>query len=149
MVLRWLVAFIHLVALVIGVAAILVRARALNRVRHAGDLAAVFLADNWWGIAALLWLVSGLWRAFGGLDKGTAYYLGNPLFHAKLGLFLVVFLLEMWPMVTLLRWRRAVRQFRDADLRRAPFLARISYVQLGLVGVMLLLATALARGIGV
>jgi putative membrane protein len=35
----------------------------------------VFTADSFWGIAALLWIVTGLWRAFGGLEKGSDYYL--------------------------------------------------------------------------
>lgn len=148
MILRWLIASLHLLALAIGVAAVLARARALGRVRDAATLRPVLLADSWWGVAALLWLVTGLWRALGGLEKGTEYYLHHPLFHAKMGLFLVVLVLELRPMMTLARWRVALRRSTDMDLSRAPVFARISYVQLVLLGMMLLLATAIARGIG-
>jgi len=37
----------------------------------------VFHADNWYGVAAILWVVTGLLRAYGGLEKGSAYYLEN------------------------------------------------------------------------
>jgi putative membrane protein len=148
MTLRWLVASIHLIALVIGAAAIFIRARSLARASDVVALRPALAADNWWGVAAALWLITGLWRAFGGLEKGAQYYLHNPLFHAKLGLFVLVLLLELWPMITLIRWRIALRRSQNVTLDRAPLFAKISYVQLGLVGVILLLATALARGIG-
>jgi len=148
MTLRWLVASIHLIALTIAVAAIFARGRALQRVREAADLRPVLLADNWWGVSGLLLLGTGLWRAFGGLEKGAAYYLGNPLFHAKLGLFVLALLLELWPMVTLIRWRMAQRGSRDVDVCRAPSFARVSYVQLAILVVLLFLATAIARGMG-
>jgi putative membrane protein len=147
--LRWLVASFHLLALAVGVGAVTVRARALGRVRAREGLATVFAADNWWGLAGIVWITTGLWRAFGGLEKGAAYYLQQPLFHAKLGLVAVVLLLELWPMVTLIRWRLALRGAQPVDLARAGLFARISYVQLLLTLLIMFLATALARGIGI
>ena len=149
MTLRWLIASIHLLAVVIGVTAVLARGRALRRLPDTAALRRVFLADNWWGVSGVLLLATGLWRAFGGLEKGSAYYLDHPLFHAKLGLFVLVLLLELWPMVTLIRWRMAQRGSRDVDLGRAPSFARVSYVQLVILVVILVLATAIARGMGV
>jgi putative membrane protein len=148
MTLRWLVASFHLAALVIGATAIFLRARSLNRLPDAAALRSALAADNWWGVAAALWLITGLWRAFGGLEKGAQYYLHNPLFHAKLGLFILVLLLELWPMITLIRWRIALRRSQNVTFDRAPLFAKISYVELGLVAVIVFLATALARGIG-
>lgn len=146
MTLRWLVASVHLVALAVGAAAVLARARALRAAREPKDLPAVFFADNLWAVAALLWVGTGVWRAFGGLEKGTAYYLGQPLFHAKLGLFVLIVLLEIWPMVGLIKWRRSRRQGTPVDTGRAQMFARISYLQLALVLAIVFLATALARG---
>lgn len=144
---RWLVASLHLLALGIGFGAIYARARALRATRFTADLRAVFRADNLWALAGVLWLGTGLWRAFGGLERGTEYYLQNPLFHAKLGLFVLILLLELSPMVTLMRWRRAVRRSATPDLERAPRLARISYIQLTLLIPLVFLATAIARGL--
>jgi putative membrane protein len=148
MTLRWLIASIHLVALALGAGGVLLRAAAMKRARRPADLATVFLGDNLWGVAAVLWLATGLWRAFGDLEKGAAYYLGNPLFHAKLTVFVVIVGLEIRPMVNLLRWRRSLRRGEEIDLSAATALGRISLVQLGLVIGIVFLATAIARGLG-
>ena len=145
---RWIVASLHLLALAVGTAAIALRTRALRQVRDQSGVKTILMADNWWGIAALLWLVTGLWRAFGGLEKGAAYYLGNPLFHAKLGLFVLILLLELWPMVTFIRWRIIQRRGGEVDLTHTRSFARTSSIQLMLVLAIVFFATAIARGLG-
>jgi putative membrane protein len=97
-------------------------------------------------VAALLWIATGLWRTFGALEKGTAYYLHDHAFHVKMGLLVIILLLEIWPMSTLIRWRIHARRGRAVDVRAAPLLARVSYAQAGLVILMVFAATAVARG---
>lgn len=149
MILSWLIASIHLLALPLGVAAVWARGREfskLNGVKGAGTLKPVFTADNFWGLAALLWIATGLLRAFAGFGKGSDYYLHFWVFHVKMGLFLLIFLLEIRPMVTLIQWRLSVRRSQPIDTSSAPTLARISYLQLGLLVPMVFAAVALARG---
>lgn len=148
MTVRLLLAALHLLALGIGLGAVVGRGRALKRVRGAADLGPVFVADNWWGVASLLWLVTGLLRAFGAYEKGSAYYLAHPLFHAKLGLFVLIFALEIWPMITLLRWRGATRRGQEVHTSASTRLAAISNVEAAVVVVMVFLAVAIARGFG-
>jgi putative membrane protein len=147
LIVRWFLASVHLLALAIGVGAVFVRARALQAARFSSDLRPAFFADNLWGISGLLAIGTGLWRAFGGLEKGTAYYLDQPLFLAKMGLVVLVLLLEIAPMTALLRWRLALRRSESPDLSRAPRLARASYAQLVLLFLIVFLATAVARGV--
>ncbi|MBL7982421.1 MAG: DUF2214 family protein [Flavobacteriales bacterium] len=144
--LRYALAVLHLLPLAIGIAAVYARGRALRCTMSTKDLAAVFHADNWYGVAALLWLTTGLWRAFGGLEKGTSYYLESPLFLLKMGLFAVVFLLELWPMITLVRWRLALRKGRSPGLDQANLLAHLSMAQVPLLLLMVAFAAAMARG---
>lgn len=144
-----IVAALHYLALAIGLPAVFLRGRALR----AGELDArglrrVFAADSLWGLAALIWLVTGAWRAFGGLEKGTEYYLQSPLFHAKFGLFGVVFLLELIPMVTLIRWRMALRRGATPDTRSRRVLSALNHVELALVVVIVFVAAFMARGFG-
>jgi len=146
MILRWLLATLHLLVLPLGLGAIWARARALARVTGSKDLARVFVADNLWGLAAVLWIATGLWRAFGGLEKGTAYYLHDHAFHVKMGLLVVILLLEIWPMTTLIRWRIHARRSAVVDTHVAPLLSRVSYAQATLVILMVFAATAVARG---
>jgi len=63
---------LHLLALGIGLGAIGWRARSLRAlVADPRAVRPVLMADNLWGIAALLWIGSGLTRLLAGLDKGT------------------------------------------------------------------------------
>ncbi|HOZ41816.1 MAG TPA: DUF2214 family protein [Flavobacteriales bacterium] len=145
--LSYLLATLHLLILAIGIAAVFARWRALRDLKSAADLRAVFLADNWYGVAAVGWVVTGLWRAFGGLEKGSEFYLESHWFIGKMGLFALVFLLELLPMITLVRWRIDRRKGRSSALDRAPLLARLTLAQIPLLVLMVGMATAMARGL--
>ena len=145
---RWMLAFIHLLALPIGFAAVLARARALRGAPDRAALLRAFEADTWWGIAALLWIGTGTMRAFGGFEKGVPYYMHNLAFAMKMVLLLVILALEVAPMLALIRWRIAARRDRAFLPGTADGLSRISYLQAALVIAMVALATALARGFG-
>ena len=148
MLLRWIFAAIHLLALGIGLGAIWARGRALNGLPDRKSLRRAFYADTLWGVAALLWITTGLYRAFGGLEKGSAYYLANNAFWLKMALLGLVLLLEVWPMVTLIRWRIRLARGVEIDTRNAGRFALISRVQAVLVVLMIFAATAMARAIG-
>lgn len=145
-------AVFHLLALGIGLRAVYARGRALNRVEGVDGLRRAFLADAWWGIAALLWISTGLWRALGGTEKPSSYYWHNHIFYAKMGLLLLVLLLEIWPMMTLIRWRvdlqRGTLDPLPVIAQRAWRIARISDVQGLLIIGMVVAAVLMARGYG-
>jgi putative membrane protein len=147
MLLRWIVAAIHLLALGIGLGAVTYRAAALRGTLDPARLRRVFRADALWGLAGFLWISTGLARAFFGLDKGTSYYLGSTAFRIKMGLLIVLLILEVAPIVILTRWRGQVGKNEAVDTSRAGWLSRLSLVQTALVLLMLLAATALARGL--
>jgi len=146
--LRWLLAAFHLLAFGIGLGAIWVRARALQGAPDEGCIRRVLRADSWWGVAALLWLVTGLLRLMMGTEKPTTYYMANHLFWLKMGLFILVFLLEVGPMIGFVGWRNALRHGKAPDTSQAPRWALTSRVQVGLVVLLLFVATAMARGLG-
>jgi murein DD-endopeptidase MepM/ murein hydrolase activator NlpD len=146
---RLLLAWLHLLALAVGLAGVWARARALrDSLRDPEDHGALrraFIGDSWWGVAAGLWLVTGLWRLLAGTEKSTSYYFSNHAFYLKMALFLGILALEVWPMMTLLRWRtnRAAPNPRDAGRIEV-----ISYVECALVVAMVLAAVTMARGYG-
>ena len=146
MVIHWLVATLHLLGLPLGLGAVWERRRALGKARGAIDLPRVFVADNLWGVAALLWIATGLLRVFGGIEKGAAYYLHDRAFYIKMALFVLILLLEVWPMMTLIRWRIQLMRGAPIDLAVASKLARISAIQSAIVVLMVCAATAVARG---
>jgi putative membrane protein len=148
MALPLLLAGLHLLALGIGLGAVVVRGVGLRSRLDPRAVKSVLAADAVWGVAALLWIATGLWRLLGGLEKDTGYYLQNHIFLTKMALLLLIIALEVRPMLTMASWRRAVAAGHAPDASTAPRLARISFWQSGLVMVMVFLAVAMARGVG-
>jgi putative membrane protein len=143
---RWALASLHLLALGIGLGAVWGRSRALRGPLDAGAVQRALTADVWWGIAALIWLATGLWRLFAGTEKATSYYMTSSWFLIKLGLFVLIVLMEVWPAATFARWRAARSRGDMPDTRSAGALANISAVQAALVVAIVGAAAAMARG---
>jgi putative membrane protein len=145
---RWLLASVHLLALGIGLGAVWVRARAFRGPFDQERLGRLFAADTAWGVAAVLWIGTGLWRLLAGTEKPTGYYLHNHVFWLKMSALVAILLLEIAPMVTLIRWRIEARRGVPVDSRRASLYASISYAEAVLLLIMVAAATAMARGVG-
>jgi putative membrane protein len=139
----------HVLALAIGLPSVVARARALHRLtKEPGAVEAVLFADNLWGIAALLWLGSGLLRAFGPFEKGSGYYLHSGAFLLKMALFVVVMLLELWPMATFIAWRIRRGRGLPLDTRRAGLFAKLTAAEVVFTLAIPFVASMMARGIG-
>jgi putative membrane protein len=140
----------HLVALGLGLGAVIHRGTALREVPDARSLRRVFRADMLWGIAAVLWIGTGVVRYWLPIEKGAEYYNANYFFIVKMGLFLLIIVLELWPMLTLIRWRMAIRRGGSPAVVAVPGTARImatiSHVQALLIVAMVFAAVAMARG---
>jgi putative membrane protein len=147
MTLAHIIAALHLLTLGIGYGFAWMRARALAKTKSVADLDTVFFADNMYGLASLLWIGTGLWRAFGGLEKGTDYYLESSAFWIKMTLFAAVFAVELLPMVTLIKWRMHLKKGKDIDLSKAPLLSKLTYVEVILLTAMVFVAVMMARGL--
>jgi len=150
--LRITLASLHLLALSLGLMAVVLRGSALREAVSAEALRRAFRMDMIWGIAAALWLVTGLWRLLGHVEKPTAYYFANHWFLLKMALFVLIFLLEFGPMTTLLRWRKAFRNGAAPSsfvtAAAAKRVAIIGHVQATLALLMIFAAAAMARGYG-
>jgi len=147
--LRWTLAALHLLGFGIGLGAVWARGRSIGtRPLDLPALHRTFAADSWWGVSAIVLIGTGLWRLLAGTEKPTAYYLSNHVFFGKMALLVSILLLEIWPMITLIRWRVLVAKGSLPDPSPASAVARISYLQALLLIGMVLTATAMARGMG-
>jgi mono/diheme cytochrome c family protein len=81
--------------------------------------------------------------------KGTPYYLANHVFWLKMLLVLAFVALEVTPMVTFMRWRAKVAKNEPIVLDRKARLVRLHWVELGIVPLIVICATLMARGVGV
>ena len=149
---RIILAALHLVALGLGVGAIRMRANALRESLTVESLRRAFKADSLWGMAFGLWAATGVWRWLAGTEKASSYYLDNHLFLAKMGVLVLILGLEIVPMITLVRWRRALKAGQPVEQIVAPEKARrlatISGIQAILIIIMVFLAVSMARGYG-
>jgi len=98
--------------------------------------------------AAVLVLVTGIARLVW-FAKGTGFYLGNPVFHLKLALFVAIGLVSIAPTMQFVRWNQALREERvrvlsGADIARAR---RFIGLELLLLALVPLTAVLMARGL--
>ena len=107
------------------------------------------LVDAGYGATAGLILVVGFSRVFLGA-KGSAFYLENPVFWAKIAAFAVVGVLSAWPTIAILKWRRQAK----ADPAFAPSVVevtrmrRVLILELTVFALIPIFAAAMARGHG-
>jgi putative membrane protein len=99
--------------------------------------------------AAGLVLVTGLLRAsyFG---KGLPFYTGNPLFHAKISLFVLAALISAYPTVQFFSMRADIRAEQTPELPPALInrLKLLIRIELTLIVCVPLLAVLMGRGFG-
>jgi len=145
-----LVAYLHYVAM-ISIAVILVVEHMLcvpglsgSRIRLLARIDLLYMG------AAILALGSGVARVvwFG---KGAMFYLHNPVFYIKLALFVAVGLMSIPPTLQYLRWLRSIESaaaevVADYQVLRVR---RYILVELILFALIPLMATFMARGIGI
>jgi putative membrane protein len=105
--------------------------------------------DAGYGGTAVLILVVGFCRVFLGA-KGSAFYLENPVFWAKIAAFGVVGLLSIAPTIAILKWRK-LAAVDPAFVPPEAEVARVRTVMLAELLVFALIpifAAAMARGYG-
>ncbi len=105
--------------------------------------------DSIYGMAAGLVLIIGALRVMY-FEKGAAYYMNSAPFIAKIILFIIVGLISIYPTMTFLKWNKSLKQgvvpeVSDAQKRK---LRLIIHVELTLLGLMILCAAMMAKGIG-
>src|SRR5262245_46565936 len=136
---------IRMLTLALGLGAVFARGRALAGPLDDGGWQQLLAADNVWGLAAGLWIASGVGRVFLG-GKEPDFYWSNGWFWVKMVLFGLVFVLELAPMRTFIRVRSAWR--RQTDIPQIPIAMyrRINRAELALLVVIVFVAAFMARG---
>src|SRR4029077_14506874 len=136
---------IHVLTLALGLGGVVMRGRALARPLDEAGWPRLLAADNLWGIAAGLWIVSGLARVFFG-GKEPSFYWHNGFFWLKLALFGLVFALELTPMMTFIRVRTARRRKTALPRFSVEAYRRINTAEIVLVVAIVFAASLMARG---
>ena len=142
-------AYLHFAAILALAGFLVAEAALLRGDLGRRDLAALARSDVGYAIAAGLVLATGLARLFFGA-KGVGFYVGNPIFWTKVGLFIAVALVSIKPTIAFGRWRRAARDAAGYSVPPAAVQSarRLVLVELHLVALLPLAAVLMSRGIG-
>lgn len=149
MTLEAILAYLHILAILTMVVFISSEA-ALCRVEWLNAAVVERLAriDMVYGIAAVAVLATGFARTWWGI-KGTVWYWTNPLLHVKLALFIIIGVISIFPTLTYVRWRKALRSSgtlpAEAEVRKTR---KLVMIQAHIIAVIPLVAVFLARGFG-
>ena len=149
MLVKSLVAYAHFIS-AFGIAATLFfEWFTFSRTPTALDARRLALADRWYGIFAVVLLIAGFSRAFL-YEKGIAFYQHSPFFHVKLGLFVVIGVLSIYPTIRFLRWAPDIRAGKAPVVSEShhKIISRILSVQMILLAVLMLSASLMANGVG-
>lgn len=138
-----LVRMLHFLGIVGLTAALAVQNALLRPALTPRELRRLAAVDALYGLSALLVFGAGhaLWFFVG---KPKDFYTGNPVFHVKLTIFVVIFLLSLVSTVFLLRNRRTASETVAVPAR----VRALKRTELGLLLAMPVLGVLIARGVG-
>ena len=137
----------HILSIVLGFLFMWLRTQRLAAQPLEGERLDLMLsADNWAGIVSMFLIGSGLLRLLH-FEKSPEFFFRNGFFWIKMGIYGVIFLLEMVPMFAFIGWRIDLKKGKVPDTSRAPLFRRIGQTQLALLFLMPFCAAAMARGL--
>jgi putative membrane protein len=143
------VAYVNYLSFMLCFAALVLERRLIKANPSKQDATLMVITDVVYGIAALGVLGSGILRVlyFG---QGSAFYTENPLFWWKVGVYLAVGALSLYPTITYILWAIPLRkgelpQVSEALAKRLAWILNIELVGFAAIPLM---ATLMARGVG-
>jgi putative membrane protein len=139
-----LVRYIHFLSIIILCGTLIVENLLIAKSLKRREITRMSSVDLVFGLSALSTLTAGLlmWFYYG---KGAAFYMKNPVFHSKLGMFLIVGLLSILPTMFFLKHRKGDQ---DQTVPVPDLVVWIVRSELALALVIPLFAVLMAKGIG-
>ena len=148
MVLSAVFAFLHFLAVFGIFATVFLEWQTMSSAPPLAEARRIQVSDRWFGVFAMVVLVVGFLRVFY-FEKGKAFYASSSFFHAKLGLFVLVGLLSIYPTIRFIKWGAQTKAglapgVSAAEYGRIMFMLRAELVLLLCVA---LCASLMARGV--
>ena len=143
------VAYVHYLSFMVCFGALVLERRLIRADPSREDATLMVITDVVYGIAALALLLSGIARVLH-FGQGSAFYTENPLFWVKVGTYLAVGALSLYPTITYILWAIPLRkgelpQVSEALASRLRWILNIELVGFATIP---FLATLMARGVG-
>jgi putative membrane protein len=149
MVLDAVLAYLHFSAIVLLFAFLTTQAILIRGPLDERAIRLIGRTDLWYGASSMLVLLTGFLRLGLGA-KGADFYLNSWPIYVKVGLFLVVGLMSIYPTLAYIRWRRALDH--DSAWRVAggehQRIRRVVMSEVHLAALIPIFAVIMARGLG-
>ncbi|MEB3332441.1 MAG: DUF2214 family protein [Synechococcaceae cyanobacterium] len=143
------VAYGHYLSFMVCFAALVLERRLIRPNPERNEAVLMVITDVVYGLAALGVLITGILRVtqFG---QGSAFYTENPLFWWKVGTYLAVGGLSLYPTITYILWAIPLRRgelpaVSEALASRLRWILNIELAGFALIPLM---ASLMARGVG-
>ncbi len=108
------------------------------------EIRRVSLLDGIYGASVILLLIAGFTLWFG-VGKPAEFYSRNWIFHLKIGLFVIIGVLSIYPTIFFMKQRKG----EESDIVKVPKMIKMMIrFELLLLFIMPLLASLMAKGIG-
>ena len=137
--------YLHFISLIALSAAVFAQAFLLRPEMTRREIAQIQRVDILYAVMVVVVLVTGFAQWFW-IGKPSQFYSSNPIFHAKLTLFLIIGILSAWPSVFLGRQRKGDSE-ETIEVPKSVTLSVRAEVLLLIL--MPLLASLMARGVGI
>ena len=143
------VAYVHYLSFMLCFGALVLERRLIRPDPDRRDATLMVITDVVYGVAALGLLLSGIARVLH-FGQGSEFYTENPLFWWKVGTYLAVGGLSLYPTITYILWAIPLRKgelpkVSEALANRLRWILNIELVGFATIP---LLATLMARGVG-
>ncbi len=143
------IAYLHYLCIILCFGALLFERLRLKVDLSRQDAISIILADIIYGLAGILIILTGILRVryFG---QGADFYTHNPLFWFKVGSYIAVGLLSLYPTITYILWAIPLSKNKLPSIT-SDLVSRFRLIiNIELIGfsVIPLMATSMSRGIG-
>jgi putative membrane protein len=149
MILNSLIAFLHFVAAMSVVATLVYEKLTFSQdlsVREARRLQKV---DAVYGLSSMMVILLGFLRVYY-FEKGSSFYFSSTFFWVKMGMFVIVGLLSIYPTIKMIKWKEWLDKNEAPEMTDQEFLKikKIMNFELFFLSLVILSASMMAKGIG-
>lgn len=138
-----LVKYVHIAGILVLFASLVLEHALIKPKMSQAEIGRIAIADLIYGASAAVVLIAGLllWLVAG---KGQGFYTHNPVFHAKIGIFVLVALASIYPTLFFIKNRKS----ESPTISVPRSITMIVRLELLLILLLPLLAILMAQGYG-
>jgi len=138
--------YIHFISIFIVVSAVVAEYLLLKAKMTRAELKRLSIIDGFYGVASIIVVGAGLYLWLGGIGKPAEFYTNNHIFLTKVGLFILVGLLSLYPTIFFLKNRKGDDETTLIEVPKS--IKMVIRIELLILFLMPLLATLMANGVG-